>query len=235
VIKQESNLESDNKQNGEESDEAKESEADPEISSCQHKSNCEPSEVRLSKYASVSHLAKASQTEPLRRFSVDATDSNQCSVHHNKAESGHHDSAIEEEGPMGGQGAAEPRRRSNSASYGQVASFQCNLCQISLNSQSQVAQHMGSNKHRRLGATMQTQGSGREGHEGKGVERERDHQRSKSRYGGKDAYSCSSTQARDCNVREIPMLSMFLQRLHQHHYFPPIRDDEDNNGPETHR
>lgn len=28
---------------------------------------------------------------------------------------------------------------------------------------------------------------------------------------------------RECNVREIPMLSMFLQRLHQHHYFPPIR------------
>merc|ERR1712106_199235 len=107
VIKQESNLGSDNKQNGEESDEAKESEADPEISSCQHKSNCEPSEVRLSKYASVSHLAKASQTEPLRRFSVDATDSNQCSVHHGKSESGHHDTSIEEEGPMGGQGGSQ--------------------------------------------------------------------------------------------------------------------------------
>ena len=141
MIKQESNLESDKKQNGEESDEAKESEADPEISNFQHKSNCEQSEVRLSKYASVSHLAKASQTEPLRRFSVDATDSNQCSMHHGKSESGHHDTSIEEEGPMGGQGGSqEPRRRSNSASYGQVASFQCNLCQISLNSQSQVAQ-----------------------------------------------------------------------------------------------
>lgn len=235
-IKQESNLESDKKQNGEESDEAKESEADPEISNCPHKSNCEQSEVRLSKYASVSHLAKASQTEPLRRFSVDATDSNHCSVHHGKTESGHHDSAIEEEESMGGQGGPqEPRRRSNSASYGQVASFQCNLCQISLNSQSQVAQHMGSNKHRRLGAVMQSQGSGREGHEGKGVDREREHPRSKARYVVKDGYSCPSTQARDCNVREIPMLSMFLQRLHQHHYFPPIRDDEDNNGAETHR
>ena len=33
---------------------------------------------------------------------------------------------------------------------------------------------------------------------------------------------------RECNVREIPMLSMFLQRLHQHHYFPPIRVWEKN-------
>ena len=32
---------------------------------------------------------------------------------------------------------------------------------------------------------------------------------------------------RECNVREIPMLSMFLQRLHQHHYFPPIRVREE--------
>jgi len=233
-IKQENNLESDQKQNGEESDEAKESETDPEISNCQHKSNCEQSEVRLSRYASVSHLAKASQTEPLRRFSIDATESIQCPVHHGKNEQGHHDSPIEEEGPMGGQQGVsqEPRRGSNSASYGQVASFQCNLCQISLNSQSQVAQHMGSNKHRRLGAVMQTQGNGREGN---GVERERDHQRSKSRYPVKEAYPCPSTQSRDCNVREIPMLSMFLQRLHQHHYFPPIRDDEDNNSAETHR
>jgi len=227
TIKQENNLESDNKQTGEESDEAKESEADPEMSNCQHKSTSEP-EVRLSKYPSISHLAKASQTEPLRRFSVDGADSSHCPAHHAKAEAAHHDSAIEEEGSMVGQGAPqEPRRRSNSASYGQVASFQCNLCQISLNSQSQVAQHMGSNKHRRLGAVMQSQGGGREGHEGKGGERERDHVRSKGRYGGKEA--------RDCNVREIPMLSMFLQRLHQHHYFPPIRDDEDTTGAETHR
>jgi len=233
-IKQENNLESDNKQAGEESDEAKESETDPEISNCQHKSTSEP-EVKLCVYPSISHLAKASQTEPLRRYSVDGADSAHCPVHHAKADAGHHDSAIEEEGSLGSQGASqEPRRRSNSASYSQVASFQCNLCQISLNSQSQVAQHMGSNKHRRLGAVMQSQG-GRDGHEGKGGDRERDHQRSKARYGGKEAYSCPSTQARDCNVREIPMLSMFLQRLHQHHYFPPIRDEEDNNGAETHR
>jgi len=231
VINQETNMESDNKQTGEESDEAKESEADPEMSNCQHKSSSEQSEVRLARHASISHLAKASQTEPLRRFSVDGTDSNQCSVHHAKGESGHHDSAIEEEGSISGQAAPqEPRRRSNSASYGQVASFQCNLCQISLNSQSQVAQHMGSNKHRRLGAVMQSQGSGLDSKGG-----EREHQRSKARYGGKDSYSCPASQARDCNVREIPMLSMFLQRLHQHHYFPPIRDDEDNNGSETHR
>jgi len=81
---------------------------------------------------------------------------------------------------------------------------------------------------------MQSQG-GRDGHEGKGGDRDRDHQRSKARYGGKEAYSCPSTQARDCNVREIPMLSMFLQRLHQHHYFPPIRDEEDSTAAETHR
>jgi len=236
MMKQESNLESDKKENGEESDEAKESEADPEISNCQHKSNCEQSDsIRLSKYAaSVSHLAKASQTEPMRRFSVDASDSAQCLVHHVKQEPGQHDSAIEEEVSVGRQSVPqEPRRRSNSASHGQIASFQCNLCQISLNSQSQVAQHMGSNKHRRLGAAMQSQGKGKEGHEGKGIER--DHPRGKVRYGTKEVYSCPSAQTRDCNVREIPMLSMFLQRLHQHHYFPPIRDEEDTNSAETHR
>ena len=57
--------------------------------------------------------------------------------------------------------------------------------------------------------------------------------------------------ARECSVREIPMLSMFLQRLHQHHYFPPIRvhldgirdmmikyklfQDEEDVSSETHR
>ena len=57
--------------------------------------------------------------------------------------------------------------------------------------------------------------------------------------------------AREYNVREIPMLSMFLQRLHQHHYFPPIRvylddirqmmnkhklfQDEEDVSSETHR
>ena len=122
TIKQENNLESDNKQAGEESDEAKESEADPEISNCQHKSTSEP-EVKLSKYPSISHLAKASQTEPLRRYSVDGADSANCPVHHAKADAGHHDSPIEEEGSLGGKGAPqEPRRRSNSASYSQVAS-----------------------------------------------------------------------------------------------------------------
>ena len=84
---------------------------------------------------------------------------------------------------------------------------------------------MGSNKHRRIGALA--------GHRG-------------ARLPGKEG-----TGRRECNVREIPMLSMFLQvtfcefckisemlkkkwhrpadnfwyfqRLHQHHYFPPIR------------
>ena len=62
-----------------------------------------------------------------------------------------------------------------------------------------------------------------------------------------------ASSARECNVREIPMLSMFLQRLHQHHYFPPIRvrretkreefricnvvcfQDEEDVSSETHR
>ena len=69
--------------------------------------------------------AKASQTEPLRRFSVDGAGTEESGAGSDEA------------------GAAKPateRRRSNSASYGAVASFQCNLCQISLNSQSQVAQ-----------------------------------------------------------------------------------------------
>ena len=55
---------------------------------------------------------------------------------------------------------------------------------------------MGSNKHRRLGALAAPRGPG-------------------ARLPGKEAYPGG--------VREIPMLSMFLQRLHQHHYFPPIR------------
>ena len=62
-----------------------------------------------------------------------------------------------------------------------------------------------------------------------------------------------ASSGRECNVREIPMLSMFLQRLHQHHYFPPIRvrretkreefrkcnvvcfQDEEDVSSETHR
>merc|ERR1711997_23954 len=103
----------------------------------------------------------------------------------------------------------EPRRRS-SASYGAVSSsssssYHCNLCQITVNSQSQLAQHTASNKHRRLSLALQT-----------------------------SSRSAGAKDNRDCNYREIPMLSMFLQRLHQHHYFPPIRDEEENGG-ETHR
>ena len=48
--------------------------------------------------------------------------------------------------------------------------------------------------------------------------------RNKAWYQGqKESLSSQPARDRDCNVREIPMLSMFLQRLHQHHYFPPIR------------
>ena len=112
----------------------------------------------------------------------------------------------------------EPRRRSVSASYGAVSSsssYHCNLCQITVNSQSQLAQvsggrghqqmsddlplqHTASNKHRRLSLALQT---------------------NRVPAGSKD----SLAERTDCNYREIPMLSMFLQRLHQHHYFPPIR------------
>ena len=154
VIKQQDNtLESDKKENGEESDEAKESEADPETISpssttCQH--NNKSSESESPRLATTTKLssAKASQTEPLRRFSIDVADSTQCSLLHKKLESAA-DSAIVEEMSLGGGGSGggrqvgqEPRRRSNSASHtsSQVASYQCNLCQISLNSQSQVAQ-----------------------------------------------------------------------------------------------
>ena len=118
----------------------------------------------------------------------------------------------------------EPRRRSVSASYGAVSSsssYHCNLCQITVNSQSQLAQvsggrghqemtviddpplqHTASNKHRRLSLALQT---------------------NRVPAGSKD----SLAERTDCNYREIPMLSMFLQRLHQHHYFPPIRVSPD--------
>ena len=42
-------------------------------------------------------------------------------------------------------------------------------------------------------------------------------------YQGEFSKESLAQNNRECNVREIPMLSMFLQRLHQHHYFPPIR------------
>ena len=59
-------------------------------------------------------------------------------------------------------------------------------------------QHTASNKHRRLSLALQT---------------------NRVPAGSKE----SLAERTDCNYREIPMLSMFLQRLHQHHYFPPIR------------
>ena len=123
-----------------------------------------------------------------------------------------------EEKDAGVSSVPEPRRRS--ASYGAVSSsssYHCNLCQITVNSQSQLAQvsprgprgrqltsdapplqHTASNKHRRLSLAIQT---------------------NRVPAGSKD----SLAERTDCNYREIPMLSMFLQRLHQHHYFPPIR------------
>ena len=123
-----------------------------------------------------------------------------------------------EEKDPGVSSVPEPRRRSVSGSYGPVSSssgYHCNLCQITVNSQSQLAQvsggrghqqmsddlplqHTASNKHRRLSLALQT---------------------NRVPAGSKD----SLAERTDCNYREIPMLSMFLQRLHQHHYFPPIR------------
>ena len=74
-----------------------------------------------------------------------------------------------------------------------------------------TVQHMSSNKHRRLGAAMQgVQGGGESGAGRPGS-------------GGKAGRERSGETCSGNTVREIPMLSMFLQRLHQHHYFPPIR------------
>jgi hypothetical protein len=42
-------------------------------------------------------------------------------------------------------------------------------------------------------------------------------------FSGKEAEESLFTWQGDRAVRDIPMLNMFLQRLHQHHYFPPIR------------
>jgi len=174
----------------EESDEAKESEADP---------------------VEVGSMAKSSQTEPLgRRYSTSSKEREQQELEQEREDEEEDDDeeVDREDKPeeKEKQGAATSRPLAYPALG---ANFQCNICQISLNSQSQVAQHMGSNKHRRIGALA--------GHRG-------------ARLPGKEG-----TGRRECNVREIPMLSMFLQRLHQHHYFPPIRDEEDGAGTETHR
>lgn len=202
----------------EESDEAKESEADlTEVSfSCLHIVLANPP-------TQVGSMAKSSQTEPLgRRYSTGASKEQQDEDEgeDEEEEEDEEDEAEDqsEEKEKQGAGASRP------PAYPILgANFQCNLCQISLNSQSQVAQvahlppalitnhpqHMGSNKHRRVGALATPRGVKLPGKEG---------------------------GRREC--REIPMLSMFLQvcflcicpfsrfffqRLHQHHYFPPIR------------
>jgi len=177
--------------------EAKESEAD--LESVKPSTESGGKEAR-SRFICTNQIAKASQTEPLRRLSVDLEES------HSSNPELVEDSTEEKEENQ------EPRRRSVSASYGAVSSsssYHCNLCQITVNSQSQLAQHTASNKHRRLSLALQT---------------------NRVPAGSKD----SLAERTDCNYREIPMLSMFLQRLHQHHYFPPIRDEEENGG-ETHR
>ena len=107
----------------EESDEAKESEAgDVEV------------EGRLCKYASVSSLAKASQTEPQARSGGEEEEEQ------GEGEQGEEQQGKGEEREE--QGAVRGRRSSSGAGPGglQGPAFQCNLCQISLNSQSQVAQ-----------------------------------------------------------------------------------------------
>jgi len=193
----------------------------------------------------VSQITKASQIEPLRRLSVDDCDlmltSSSTTSPVKNQEQEQKEEKVKESAPA--SSCKEPRRRSVSASYSGQAlvqststssnnNYHCNLCQISVNSQSQLAQHMNSNKHRRLSVALQSHMTGGQTSVSGG-------RSSKFWYQGeitKESLSQPQTHGghRECNVREIPMLSMFLQRLHQHHYFPPIRDDEDGSA-ETHR
>jgi len=90
---------------------------------------------------------------------------------------------------------------------------------------------MSSNKHRRLSVALQSHmGSGPSSGSGRGKWWSEGGVTKESLAGA----GAGQAGAREYNVREIPMLSMFLQRLHQHHYFPPIRDEEDVSS-ETHR
>ena len=153
----------------------------------------------------VGSMAKSSQTEPLgRRYSTSSKEREQQELEQEREDEEEDDDeeVDREDKPeeKEKQGAATSRPLAYPALG---ANFQCNICQISLNSQSQVAQvaiynctanltkathnlqHMGSNKHRRIGALA--------GHRG-------------ARLPGKEG-----TGRRECNVREIPMLSMFLQ------------------------
>jgi len=213
----------------EDSDEAKESEADQEPPP--------PASSSTERLSAVSHMARASQTEPLRRLSVDGCDlvTGSSSGSSNKNDQVSEDPHKEPQTKISKELTKEPRRRSVSASYSQSLIsnnnnniHNCNLCQISVNSQSQLAQHMSSNKHRRLSVALQSHMGGQSSSSGSG--------RSKwwSEGGVTKESLAGASSGRECNVREIPMLSMFLQRLHQHHYFPPIRDEEDVSS-ETHR
>ena len=151
-------------------------------------------------------MAKSSQTEPLgRRYSTSSKEREQQELEQEREDEEEEDDDEEEDR----EGKPEEKEKQGAATSRPLAypalgaNFQCNICQISLNSQSQVAQvtihnctanltkathnlqHMGSNKHRRIGALA--------GHRG-------------ARLPGKEG-----TGRRECNVREIPMLSMFLQ------------------------
>jgi hypothetical protein len=104
--------------------------------------------VSVASATSVGSLAKASQTEPLgRRYSAGAEAAEGEEEGSEEVEEAGEAEPGKEEEP-GEAGARDPRRRSSSAAaYGSggalgaaTPAFQCNLCQISLNSQSQVAQ-----------------------------------------------------------------------------------------------
>jgi len=236
----------------EESDEAKESEADQDSGkSGSGLSGTAPrySSIVANSSNNVCQRAKASQTEPIRRLSVDACElissSTNGQVAGEKQESG--SGVNSKEIVTSKEMSKEPRRRSysqtlttnttsssNSNNNINTNNYHCNLCQISVNSQSQLAQHMNSNKHRRLSTALQSHLTGSQSMSTTG--------RSKTWYAGNGSNVQSSEtgckeslgQSAHAQTREIPMLTMFLQRLHQHHYFPPIRDEEDTTT-ETHR
>ena len=149
-------------------------------------------------------MAKSSQTEPLgRRYSTGASKEREQDGEEQEGEEEDEEEEEEDEEEEAREQPEEKEKQgagtSRPPAYPTLgANFQCNLCQISLNSQSQVAQvahlppalitnnpqHMGSNKHRRVGALATPRGVRLPGKEG---------------------------GRRECNVREIPMLSMFLQ------------------------
>jgi len=111
--------------------EAKESEADLESSKPSDDSS--EKEMKSSRYSSTNQIAKASQTEPLRRLSVDLEES------HTSNQELVHDGQEEKEAVVSSK--PEARRKSQPGSYTPLSSsYNCNLCQITVNSQSQLAQ-----------------------------------------------------------------------------------------------